>query len=156
DSHPSGGTYERPIDEGGGETSTYPFEDWRYRYIEGIGQEVIIEFVDTCMCGDYHMTMDRGEKDALLNVPGAGLTLYEQMGLANKADRCTQAGLERLGTGPMTSNSQTKEFERLSQFAALNRPPKVKFTDLEEVVSHKISVNLMPFDVRADFVKVTS
>ncbi|HEV2715142.1 MAG TPA: GWxTD domain-containing protein, partial [Terriglobales bacterium] len=39
ESHPSGGTYERPIEEGGGSTSTFPFEDWRYRYIEGIGQE---------------------------------------------------------------------------------------------------------------------
>ena len=62
ESHPSGGSYERPMEEGGGETSTYPFEDWRYRYLEGIGQEVIIEFVDTCMCGDYHMTMDRSRK----------------------------------------------------------------------------------------------
>ena len=69
ESHPSGGTYERPMEEGGGETSTFPFEDWRYRYIEGIGQEVIIEFVDTCMCGDYHMTIDRSEKDALLYTP---------------------------------------------------------------------------------------
>jgi hypothetical protein len=65
ESHPSGGSYERPMDEGGGETSTFPFEQWRYRYLEGIGQEVIIEFVDSCMCGDYHMTMDRSEKDAL-------------------------------------------------------------------------------------------
>ena len=69
ESHPSGGTYDRPMDEGGGSTSTFPFEDWRYRYLEGIGQEVIIEFVDTCMCGDYHMTMDRSEKDALLYTP---------------------------------------------------------------------------------------
>ena len=74
DSHPSGGTYERPMEEGGGETSTFPFEDWRYRYLEGIGQEVIIEFVDTCMCGEYHMTIDRSEKDALLMTPNAGLT----------------------------------------------------------------------------------
>ncbi len=65
ESHPSGGSYERPMEEGGGETSTFPFETWRYRYLEGIGQEVIIEFVDTCMCGDYHMTMDRSEKDAV-------------------------------------------------------------------------------------------
>ena len=84
DSHPSGGTYERPMEEGGGETSTFPFEDWRYRYLEGIGQEIIIEFVDTCMCGDYHMTIDRSEKDALKYTPNAGLTLYEQMGMANK------------------------------------------------------------------------
>jgi GWxTD domain-containing protein len=157
DAHPSGGSYERPIDEGGGETSTYPFEDWRYRYLEGIGQEVIIEFVDTCMCGEYHMTLDRSEKDALLMVPNAGLTMYEQLGLASKNDRFNQAGLERLGVGPMGQTElQSKEFDRLEQFAKLQQPPKVKFADLEEVVSHKISVNLMPFDVRADFIKVTS
>jgi GWxTD domain-containing protein len=154
ESHPSGGTYERPMEEGGGTTSTYPFEQWRYRYIEDIGQEVIIEFVDTCMCGDYHMTLDRSEKDALLYTPNAGLTLYEEMGMSTKASRFN-GGLERLGAGPFTANQQTKQFDRLEQFAKLNRPPAVKFKDLEEVVSHKISVNLMPFDVRADFVKVT-
>ena len=155
ESHPSGGSYERPMDEGGGETSTFPFEDWRYRYLEGVGQEVIIEFVDTCMCGDYHMTMDRSEKDALLYTPNAGLTLYEQMGMANKADRFSGGGLERLGTGPFSSDQQTKQFDRLEQFYKLQKPPAVKFKDLEEVVSHKISVNLMPFDVRTDFVRVT-
>ena len=156
ESHPSGGSYERPMEEGGGETSTFPFEDWRYRYLEGVGQEVIIEFVDTCMCGDYHMTMDRSEKDALLNTPNAGLTLYEQMGMASKADRFSGGGLERLGTGPFSSQNQTKQFDRLEQFYKLQKPPAVKFKDLEEVVSHKITVNMMPFDVRTDFVRVTS
>jgi hypothetical protein len=60
-------------DEGGGSTSTFPFEVWHYRYLEGIGENVDIEFVDTCQCGDYHFTIDRSEKDALLHVPGAGL-----------------------------------------------------------------------------------
>jgi hypothetical protein len=143
------------MEEGGGETSTYPFEDWRYRYLEGIGQEVIIEFVDTCMCGDYHMTIDRSEKDALKYVPGAGLTLYEQMGLANKADRFT-GGLEQLGAGPFNQDLQSKQFDRLEQFAKLNRPPAIKFKDLEEVVTSKVRYNLLPFDVRADFVRVTS
>jgi GWxTD domain-containing protein len=156
ESHPSGGSYERPMEEGGGETSTYPFEDWRYRYLEGIGQEVIIEFVDTCMCGDYHMTMDRSEKDALLYTPNAGLTLYEQMGMSSKADRFTGGGLERLGKSPFNNDLQSKQFDRLEQFYKLQKPPAVKFKDLEEVVSHKISVNLMPFDVRTDFVRVTS
>jgi GWxTD domain-containing protein len=155
ESHPSGGSYERPMEEGGGSTSTYPFENWRYRYLEGIGQEVIIEFVDTCMCGDYHMTMDRSEKDALLYTPNAGLTLYEQMGMSSKANRFN-GGMERLGNGPFSQDLQTKQFDRLEQFAKLNKPPAVKFKDLEEIVSHKITVNLMPFDVRADFVKVTS
>ncbi len=156
DSHPSGGTYERPIEEGGGETSTFPFEDWRYRYIEGIGQEIIIEFVDNCMCGDYHMTMDRSEKDALKYTPNGGLTLYESLGMANKTDRFTHGGFEQLGNSPLTNDQSAKEFDRLDQFAKLSKPPAVKFKDLEEVVSHKININLMPFDVRADFVKITS
>ncbi|HXZ32600.1 MAG TPA: GWxTD domain-containing protein [Terriglobales bacterium] len=155
ESHPSGGSYERPIEEGGGETSTYPFEDWRYRYLEGIGQEVMIEFVDTCMCGEYHMTVNRGEKDALLYTPNAGLTLYEQMGMADKSSRFTGNGLETLGAGPMSSMIASKEFDRLEQYAKLNAPPPVKFKDLEEVVSHKITYNLMPFDVLTDFVRVT-
>ncbi len=156
ESHPSGGTYERPMEEGGGETSTFPFEDWRYRYIEGIGQEVIIEFVDTCMCGEYHMTMDRSEKDALLMTPNAGLTLWEQMGMSNKAQRFNGNGLERLGLGPDSANLQSKEFDRLEQFAKLQQAPKVKFTDLEEAVNSKVILNPMPFDVHVDFVKVTS
>jgi GWxTD domain-containing protein len=155
DSHPSGGSYERPMEEGGGETSTFPFEDWRYRYLEGIGQEIIIEFVDTCMCGDYHMTIDRSEKDALKYTPNAGLTLYEQMGMANKTARFQGTGLEQLGTGPMSSDLQTKEFDRLETYAKLQAPPPVKYKDLEEIVNTKLITNLMPFDVRTDFVKVT-
>jgi GWxTD domain-containing protein len=156
DSHPSGGSYQRPTEEGGGETSTFPFESWRYRYIEGIGQEVIIEFVDTCMCNDYHMTLDRSEKDALKHTPNAGLTLYEQTGMASKTSRFSGGGLEQLGSGPFNQDLQTKEFDRLSQFAKLQAAPAVKFKDLEEIVNTKIIYNLMPFDVRADFVKVTS
>src|SRR5271165_5025826 len=80
DSHPSGGAYQRPLDEGGGETSTYPFEVWNYHYIEGIGENVDIEFVDSCQCGDYHFTIDRGEKDALAHTPNGGDTFWEQIG----------------------------------------------------------------------------
>jgi GWxTD domain-containing protein len=156
ESHPSGGSYERPMEEGGGETSTFPFEQWRYRYIEGIGQEIIIEFVDTCMCGEYHMTMDRSEKDALLMTPNAGLTMWEQMGMANKAQRFSGGGIERLGLGPNSQNLQSKEFDRLEIYAKLQAAPKIKFTDLTEEVNSKVILNPMPFDVRADYVKVTS
>jgi GWxTD domain-containing protein len=155
DSHPMGGPYERPGEEGGGETETFPFEVWRYRYIEGIGQEVEIEFVDDCQCGAYEMTMDRSRKDALLHVPGAGLTMMESMGMASKADRFNN-GIEALGSGPFTRANQSKQFDRLEQYAKLSAPPPVKFKDLEEVVSHKIRYNLLPFDVRVDFVKLTS
>jgi GWxTD domain-containing protein len=65
DSHPSGGAYQRPAAEGGGKTSTFPFEQWRYPYIQGIGTDIVIEFVDPTMTGEYRMTMDPSEKDAL-------------------------------------------------------------------------------------------
>jgi len=152
---PAGGTYNRPTEEGGGQTSTFPFEDWRYRYLEGIGQEVIIEFVDDCMCGNFEMTLDRSKKDALKYTPNAGLTQYEEMHMASKADRFTDGGLEQLGAGPMSANNASKEFDRLEQFAKLQAPPPVKFKDLEEIVTSKVITNLMPFDVRTDFVKVT-
>lgn len=155
DSRPSGGSYVRPVEEGGGMTSTFPFEVWRYRYIEGIGQEIEIEFVDDCMCGKYEMTMDRSKKDALLQVPGAGLTTYEEMGLSNKSERFHGGGVERLGQGPGMSSNQSKIFDRLDIYAKLNRPPAVKFKDLQEVVISKIRYNNMPFDYRVDFVKVT-
>src|SRR3954470_11309640 len=121
DSHPSGGQYQRPSEEGGGSTSTFPFETWRYRYIEDVGQEIEIEFVDTCMCGDYHMTMDRSEKDALLHTPNGGLTDYEGMGLARKSDRFTQ--FERLGAGAFNQHGaeNSKQFDRLDTFAKLQK-----------------------------------
>jgi len=149
-----GGPYHRPAEEGGGDTETYPFEVWTYRYLEGIGQEVDIEFVDTCGCGEYHMTMDRSEKDALQHVPNAGLTDMEAMGMASKADRFRN--VEALGTGFFNGNNNVKQFDRLEQFAKLNRAPEVKFKDLEAVVNTKIRYNLLPFDVRVDFVKITS
>ncbi len=155
DAHPAGGPYQRPQEEGGGSTSTFPFEVWRYRYLEGIGQEIEIEFVDDCSCGAYEMTMDRSKKDALLHVPNAGLTDMESMGMANKADRFR--GVESLGQGFFNQQNNTKQFDRLETFAKLNRAPEIKFKDLtEEVVTSKIRYNLLHFDVRVDFVKITS
>jgi len=156
DSHPSGGMYERPMDEGGGETSTFPFEVWHYRYLEGIGENVDLEFVDSCQCGDYHFTIDRSEKDALLHVPGAGLTLNEQMQHQDKTDRF-QGGMENLGKGPGSDANQSKEFDRIELQAKIFAPPPIKFADLDAFVSeHKVLTGPpFPFDVRTDFVKVT-
>jgi len=156
ESHPSGGTYERPIEEGGGTTSTYPFEKWRYRWIEGIGNDVNIEFVDPTMTGEYRMTMDPSEKDALMMVPGAGLTLMEQMGLASKADRFNRTDGTRLGTGNSPLPSRMNQFERLQQFAMLQKPPNIKFKDLEAAVSSTVKYNLLPMRARADFMRVTN
>src|SRR6266446_1731569 len=155
ESHPSGGSYERPAEEGGGTTSTYPFEQWRYRWIEGIGTDIIIEFVDPTMSGEYRMTMDPSEKDALLMVPNAGLTLMEQMGLASKTDRFNRTDGTRLGQAFGGTPSRMNEFERLEQFAKLQKPPVIKFKDLEAAVNSVIKFNILPLQVHADFFPLT-
>jgi GWxTD domain-containing protein len=157
DAHPSGGSYNRPIEEGGGTTSTFPFETWHYRHLDGIGENIDLEFVDSCQCGDYHYTFDRSEKDALKMVPNAGLTQWEEMGMSKKADRFKGGSLEALGQGPNSSTNAAKEFDRIEMAAKLFAPPPIKFTDLEGFISeHKLLGGpVFPFDVRTDFVKVT-
>jgi len=158
ESHPSGGTYERPYEEGGGTTSTYPFEKWRYRYLQGVGnqQDIQIEFVDKTMTGEYRMTMDPSEKDALLMVPGAGLTMMEQMGMASKNDRFSRTDGTRLGTGTQPLPARMNQFDRLQQYADLQKAPKIKFKDLEAQVNSRIMFNLLPMQARADFFPATS
>src|ERR1017187_10427569 len=159
DSHPSGGEYQRPMDEGGGSTAAYPFEVWHYRYIEGIGDNIDLEFVDTCQCGDFHYTIDRSEKDALKHVPNAGLTQYEENGQAKKADRFSGAGgFEELGSGPMSQQNQNKQFDRPDTAAKIMSAPVIKFQDLEQFMASSKILTGPPFlfDVRTDYVKVTN
>src|SRR5216117_3942232 len=156
ESHPSGGTYDRPMEEGGGSTSTYPWETWRWRYLEGIGENIILEFVDPSGSGEYHMTMDPSEKDALLHVPGAGLSLMESMGMASKTDRFTRSDGTNLPTTMGGQPASMNEFNRLELYAKVNKPPEVKFKDLEAVVTSRIVRDQMHFNWRTDYLKVTN
>jgi len=132
ESHPSGGSYQRPPEEGGGVTSTYPFELWRYRWIEDIGTDIVIEFVDPTMTGEYRRTIDPSEKNALLHVPGA----------SQPQNR-------------MTGTARMNPFDRLEQSANLDRPRRVKFTDLQASVDSVIKFNVLPMQAQADFFPLT-
>src|ERR1700746_3449474 len=156
DSHPTGGTWDRPMDEGGGSTSTYPWETWRYRYLEGLGNNVELEFVDPSGSGEYHLTMDPSEKDALTHVPGAGLSLLESMGLASKADRFTRSDGTTMPTTMGGEPASLNEFTRLEQYAKIQQPPPVKFKDLEALVTSRIVRDQLHFAWRTDFLKVTN
>jgi GWxTD domain-containing protein len=156
EAHPTGGTYDRPMDEGGGSTTTYPWETWRYRYMEGIGENVIWEFVDPSSSGEYHLTMDPGEKDALLHVPGAGLSLLEEMGMASKTDRFTRADGMTTPTSLGGTPSSMDEFNRLEQYSKAFKPPEVKYKDLEAIVTARIVRDQMKFTWGTDYVKVTN
>ncbi len=157
ESHPSGGSYERPYWEGGGTTSTFPFETWFYRYIEGVGSGIEIEFVDPTMSGEYRIARSPDEKDALLFVPNAGLTLAEEMGLASKADRPFFSPGNRERYPLMSQRIQDQPFEKLQTLAALQRPPKIKFNDLATLTDAQLTVefDVLPFQLRTDFLRVT-
>jgi GWxTD domain-containing protein len=149
ETHPMGGNYERPSYEGGGNTTTYPFETWFYRYLPGVGSGVEIEFVDPTGSGEYRIARNPNEKDALLMIPGGGLTLSEQLGLSDKADRIS--GIGGVGTGNY-QREQDSPFSRLQLLADLSRPPQVKFNDLASAVNTGvIEENPLNFDIRVDF-----
>jgi GWxTD domain-containing protein len=155
ESYPAGGSYQRLPEEGGGSTSVYPFERWRYRYLEGVGTDIILEFVDPSGSGEYRLTMDPSEKDALTMVPGAGLSLMEQLGLSSKTDRFQRSDGTRMPKAFGGQPVRMQQFERLSLYANVQKPPPVKFKDLEALVQTRISFNLLPFDLRMDYLRVT-
>lgn len=148
ESHPSGGAYDRPSYEGGGSTTTYPFEVWFYRYLEGVGSGIEIEFVDPTGTGEYRIARSPYEKDALAMVPGAGLTLNEQLGLSSKADRITG-----INNGANYQREQDSPFRRMEIIQALSTPPQVKYGDLQASLTDSpvIDNNPLEFDLRVDY-----
>ena len=150
ESHPAGGAYDRPSYEGGGSTTTYPFEIWFYRHLDNVGDGIEIEFVDPTGTGEYRIARNANEKDALLMVPGAGLTTAESLGLSDKGDRIS--GLNNNNSTFM--REQDMPFRRLEIITALQRPPQVKFSDLAGIAGGDSGVldnNPLPFDLRVDF-----
>lgn len=148
ETHPTGGSYDRPSYNGGGSTTTYPFEVWFYRHLDGVGSGVEIEFVDPTGSGEYRIARSPDEKDALSNVPGAGLTLSEQLGLSSKADRLTGA----YSGGSNYRREQDNPFTRLQLLSDLERAPRVNLnSDLATTDTGALDEKPLNFDVRVDF-----
>lgn len=152
ESHPSGGSYQREFWEGGGQTSVYPFERWRYRHIDGVGDDVELEFVDKSFTGEYRLAMDAEEKDALLTVPNAGLTDSEEMGLTKKEDRVNYGGMNQADY----MRSKDAPFERLARYFNVQRPPQIKFADLKGVVTTRVTYTQLPYSMRTDFIRLST
>src|SRR5437879_703446 len=155
ESHPAGGSYDRPPEQGGGSTTTHPWEMWRYRHLEDIGENIEIEFVDPTNSGEYHMTMDPCEKDALAHVPGAGPSLSELTGRASKAGRLSNANGTTCPMPLGATPANMREFEALDRFFRVQRPP-TRFKDLEPMVTAGIIASQIHLDYRMDFLRATS
>jgi GWxTD domain-containing protein len=160
ESHPTGGFYARPMNEGGGTTSTKPFEKWWYRHLDGVGDDIEIEFVDTSGGGnEFRIAMDPNEKDAFLNVPNAGLTLAEEQGLAKKEDRSIfNPTAWNDPDNPVAGYMRAKDrpFDRMEQYFNVQRPPEIKFDDLKSIVTTHVTYNTLPYDIRTDYIKLSS
>lgn len=155
EAHPTGGTYDRPMWQGGGSTTTYAWELWRYRHLEELGDNVELEFVDPSGSGEYHLTRDPGEKDALLHVPGAGLSLSEIMNGGSKAGRFTNSNGTTLPAPIGGVPASQDEFATLDLYFRAMRPPE-HLKDLTAIVSSRIVGKQIHLDYALDYLRVTS
>jgi GWxTD domain-containing protein len=155
ETHPTGGTHDRPMEQGGGTTTTYPWELWRYRHLEGIGENIEIEFVDPTGSGEYHLTKDPCEKDALAHVPGAGPSLTEIIGQSSKASRFSNSNGTTCPIPLGGTSASMNEFDMQDRYFRVQRPPE-RLKDLAELVTVRVVHNEIHMDYRADFLRVTS
>ena len=138
ESRPSGGAYDRPSYEGGGSTTTYPFETWFYRHLDGVGDGIEIEFVDRTGTGEYRIARSPDEKEALAMGSGIG---------RRDPNDLTRASYQR---------EQDTPFRRMEILSGLERQPPVRFGDilgLGITDSGVIDNNPLFFDVRIDMFK---
>ena len=133
ESHASGEPTGRPPEEGP-ETVQYSWEKWHYRYLEGIGANIDLEFVDPEGSGDYRLTMPLEEKDSLLLPPA-------HLWVDSKDYETTRFAL--------ASGSE------LVVSIGPGSAPHVKFKDLEAMVVSHIIRDQVHFSHRAEYVRAT-
>jgi GWxTD domain-containing protein len=141
--HPTGGPYDRPLWEGGGYTVSFPFEVWRYHHIDGVGDDVLIEFVDPGYTGEYHIARNPDEKDAFYNVPTLGLTMDEAEGFVARSDRGTPQDMRYY-------LRRDNPFDRYRQYVMVQRPAEIKYKDLQQAVQISLSYDELPVRVQFD------
>jgi GWxTD domain-containing protein len=160
ETHPAGGQYQRKGSEGGGTTSTYPFEVWTYRHIEGVGDDIELEFVNDIGGNMYRLTMDPQDKDELLHVPGMGLTLAEMMDPQFNGQQ-SFARVNRIRENGLTENqginyqtAKDNPFEKAVLLMNISKPPAIRFNDLKEKVTARVTYNVLSFRVVTHFLRV--
>ncbi|HET8967339.1 MAG TPA: GWxTD domain-containing protein, partial [Candidatus Acidoferrum sp.] len=155
EAHPTGGTYDRPMWQGGGSTTTYAWELWRYRHRDELGDNIELEFVDPSGSGEYHLTRDPGEKDALLHVPGAGRSVSEMMNGGSKADRFSNSNGTTLPAPISGIPANSDEFATLDLYFRVMRPPE-HLKDLTAAVSSRLVGSPIHMSYSLDYLRVTS
>lgn len=152
ESHEAGEVaYERLPQEGRGQTATFPFLRWWYRHIEGVGDNVELEFVDKRFTGAYKLTTDPFEKDALMQT-NFGQTLAEMTGISDRVERYRYN--PHRGPDLLNYRAQDNPFEKYRRFVQVQAPRPIKYRDLERIVDVNITYELLPVKVRLDYLRL--
>ena len=155
--HPTGGMYNRELRAGGGRTYAYPWEQWRYRNIEGIGDDIMIEFVDKASTGAYRLShTPEDDKDALLYIPAdsAGPTLAEMDGYRQRWERITFTPANRHDYEWAHQSYRDNPFYRYEVYSQIQSNPTIKYKDLQELVKVNIEYVNLPFTLRKDYFRL--
>ena len=151
ESHPTAGTYERPKSQGGGTISAPPFEQWTYRHMEGIGDNVTMCFIDPSRTGEYYLSTDPGDANRLVAVTHDDSS-YELGKPRRQPERVTPPAPHSTGQTPDSERVPA----RIEVVVRAYNPPPVKFKDLEEITVSRIQRNDIKFCYRFDFLRVTA
>ncbi len=153
----AGSAWVRTMAEGGGRTRTYPYEIWRYRHLEGIGQEVELEFVDKSFSGSFQLVINQWEKDLNLHVGNLGKTLAEEIGAKTRADHpYFNPAIQDQDIYPFFNPREAdRPFQRLQRVFAVQRPPQIKHKDLQEAVQVNVTFDNLEYQVREDYFRLS-
>jgi len=136
-----GSAYGHPYQEGTGQSKKYPTQIWHYRFIQGIGPDVELKFVDKYRGNLYKLETNPNQKDLLLTGPMAGAILSDDFVESRRIDQIV--------------NRQDRLFTKYELLADLSRAPKIKYKDLKSIVNSRIKYDLFPFEVQAYYIKIS-
>ncbi len=150
---PYGGPYRRPTSEGGGETTVFPFEKWWYAHIEGVGDDIEIEFVDKNFTNEYRISINPNDKDAFLFTPGHGSTQDELDGITSRFDRVS-APLGIVDVNSPLLHRRDLPFVKLRRWAQLQKNPEIRNKRLQQVIDANVRYDQFPFQYRVDWLRL--
>ena len=81
DAHPVGSSDARTTEEGHGFADGYPFELWNYKYLEGVGANVQLAFLDSSSSGEYRLAPNDPPKHGLFETASFGSCPHCRNGL---------------------------------------------------------------------------
>jgi GWxTD domain-containing protein len=144
ETRPNGGNCPGGPESDGTSSTKHPWDTWHYRYLEGIGENVDVNFVywkdaeEDLPMGDYLLTMDPCEAVVSRMTPGPAMITLDK------------------AQDSSTNQSRTAEkTARLEVYVRGQRASTVKFKDLEAVTSSRIVRKQIDVRYHVDFLRAT-